>query len=325
MKRILSILAILSLTCMLSVSSQADDKHLRFMAGPPGGNWFAMGGAFSDMWTKDVVQTTSGTGGGVSNVINVSRGKGDLGLTVASVLGAAQKGEGAFKKPLPDSVNFANLYRQYTYFIARKSFVDKYNIKTLGDIIRTKAPVRFCTLKPGTSSEFVIRSTLEKGFGAGWDDIKKNGGSVQFATYSGGANLLADDHIDVLAFSVGRAASIVMKIESQTDIVILPVDEIARTNMAKAYGTTTFEVDQDLYKSVTGSVPVIGDYTCIVVNKNLSDELVYKMAKSLYAHRAELGSVVKDLGEMSAKEALSDGVVSHPGAEKFWKEAASKE
>ncbi|WP_300667013.1 TAXI family TRAP transporter solute-binding subunit [Desulfoluna sp.] len=300
----------------------ASDQHMRFMAGPPGGNWFAMGGAFADLWTQDVVPVTSGTGGGLSNVINVSRGKGDLGLTVASVLGAAQKGEGPFKHKMADAQNFANLYRQYTYFVARKGFVEKYGIKTLGDIIRKKVPVRLCTLKPGTSSEFVIRSIFEKGFDADWKDIKRNGGSVQFATYSGGANLIADGHIDLFAFAVGRAASIVMKIESQTEVVILPVDEVARTSMARAYGTTTFEVDQDLYQSVTGPVPVVGDYTCIVIRRSVAEETAYNLAKSLYAHRESLASVVKDLGEMRADEAVSPGIVTHPGAETFWREAS---
>ena len=37
--------------------------QLRFMAGPPGGNWFALGGALADLWTKGTLQTTSSTGG----------------------------------------------------------------------------------------------------------------------------------------------------------------------------------------------------------------------------------------------------------------------
>ena len=324
MRKLIVFLLVLILALSFAAGScfaEDNPDHLRFMAGPPGGNWFALGGALGDMWSKNGIHTTSGTGGGVSNIVNVDRDKGDLGLTVASVLGAAQKGEGAFKKPMSNAVNLANLYRQYSYFIIRRDYAEKNGISSLGDIIDKKLPIRMATLKPGTSSEFVIRSIFQKGWGVNWKNVKKWGGSVEFASYSDGANLLADNHLDMFAFAVGRAASIVMKIESQTDIMILPVDEKARKAMSSAYGTTTFNVDKSVYKSVTGDIPVVGDYTCIVVKKNLSDSLVYDLSKALWENRNNIAEAVKDVGEMKAEEAVSSGIASHPGAEKYWKEA----
>ncbi len=319
-------LALLLSLSLVSLGAAADKAtwpdHLRFMAGPPGGNWFALGGALADMWSKEVLQTTSGTGGGVSNIVNADRGKGDFGLSVASVLGAAQKGEEGFNKPVEGAVNFANLYRQYTYFIMRKDYAEKHGITTLGDIVEKKLPIRMATLKPGTASEFIIRSIFEKGWGIGWDDVKSWGGSVEFSSYDDGSNLLADNHLDMFTFAVGRVASVVMKIESQTDIVILPVDEHARQAVAEAYGTTTFMVDKDAYNSVTGDIPVVGDYTCIVIRKDLPDDLVYDLAKSLWEHKENLAKAVKDIGEMTVEEAVSPGLITHPGAVKFWTEAA---
>ena len=47
--------------------------QLRFMAGPPGGNWFALGTALADMWTgAKLPQTTSSSGGGVANLQSYS-------------------------------------------------------------------------------------------------------------------------------------------------------------------------------------------------------------------------------------------------------------
>ncbi len=307
-----------------SVDKSQWPDQLRFMAGPPGGTWFALGGVLSEMWTRDVLSATSGTGGGVSNIVNVDRQKGDLGLTVASVLGAARAGEEPFKKQMQNAVLLANLYRQYTYFIIRTDYAEKNGIKTVGDIVRKKLPIRMATLKPGTSSEFVIRSIFEKGFHAGWDDVKSWGGSVEFASYSDGANLLADNHIDMFAFAVGRKASIVMKIEAQTNITILPVDEEARTAMSKALGTTTFMIDKDVYSSVTGDVPVVGDYTCIVMRADLPDSLAHALAKALWERREELGAAVNDLTEMHAEEALSEGIPAHPGAAAYWKTAVAQ-
>lgn len=322
MKRtlVLALLVMLAFSGMAAAAGSDWPSQIRFMAGPPGGNWFALGGTLSDMWTKNVVATTSGTGGGVSNIINIDRTKGDLGLSVASVVGAAHLGEPPFEGVMKNAKIFANLYRQYTYFIMRKDYADANGIKTVGDIVEKKLPIRMATLKPGTASEFVIGSIFKKGFGVTWDDIKGWGGSVEYASYDDGANLLADNHLDMFTFAVGRAASIVMKIESQTEVVILPVDEKAREEMAKSLGTTTFLVDADVYKCVTGEVPVVGDYTSIVVRGDLPDDLVYSMAKALWENKDEIAASVKDISELNPNEATSEGVEAHPGAIKFWNE-----
>ena len=106
----------------------------------------------------------------------------------------------------------------------RKDFAQKNGITSVEDIIAKKLPMRFATLKPGTSSEFVVKALFDKGYGF---DYKKTfqewGGSVEYASYDGGADLLADNHLDCFAFSIGKIASTVMNIESQVDVVLLPL------------------------------------------------------------------------------------------------------
>ena len=293
-------------------------EQLRFMSGPPGGNWFALGGALADLWTKNVLQATSSTGGGVANVINTDNGKGDLGFSVTSLVGAALKGEDPFKKATPNAVVLANLYRQYTYFIMRKDYAEKNGIKTVGDVVAKKLPMRFATLKPGTASEFVVKALFAKGYGVSYDDLKAWGGSVEFSSYEDGGNLLADNHLDCFAFSVGGAASTVMQIEQQVDVVILPIDEAARTALADAYGTVTFTVEPGVYKCVTEPVPVVGDYTCIVVRKDLPDDLVTKLCQTMWEDKANLEKAVGDMKELSPGEALPEKVASHPAAAAYW-------
>lgn len=297
-------------------------SQLKFMAGPPGGNWFALGSAFAEMWTKNVIQTTSSSGGGVSNIINADVKKGDFGFSVTSLLGAAIKGEQDFLgRATKNSVIMANLYSQYTYFIMRKDFAEKNKITKLSDIFDKKIAVRMATLKPGTASEFVVKSLFMKAYGVTYKDIKKMGGSMEFASYDGGADLLADNHLDMFAFSVGRVASIVMNIESNTEIVILPVDDNALKALSNAYGTTTFTIEPGIYKSVKKPIKTVGDYTCVVIRKDLPDDLVYDLCKSLWLNKSSLAKAVKDINELNPKTAIAAGVPTHPGAVKFWKEA----
>ena len=330
LSRVLILVLALSLIA-LPVSGAEVDKtgwpgQLRFMAGPPGGNWFALGTALSEMWTgAGLPQTTSSSGGGVSNILNAHARRGDLGFSVTSLLGAALKGEADFKGRVVDNaVIMCNLYTQYTYFIMRKDFAEKNKIKSVEDIIDKKLAMRFATLKPGTSSEFVIKALFEKGYGF---DYKKTfqdwGGSVEYASYDGGADLLADNHLDCFAFSVGKIASVVMNIESQLDVVLLPVGQEALDKLSDAYGTVTLTIDPGIYKSVPeGAEPVkaVGDYTCIVIRKDLPASLVYELNKAIWDHKAELVAAVKDVDELTPAIALPDKVPAHEGSVKFWGE-----
>lgn len=294
--------------------------QLRFVSGPSGGTWFALGGTLAGMWTQNVIPMTSGTGGGTSNILTISRGQADIGLTTLSVFNAAVKGIAPFKEPVKGTVLFANLYRQYAYFIMRKDYAIKNGVKTLGDVIRKKLPIRFATLTPGTASELVIRLLFEKGYGVSWSDIKSWGGRVEFASYTDGANLLCDNNLDMFAFQVSRVASVIMDIESRTDVVILPVDEEAIQALANYLGTTKFYIEPGVYKSVTEPIPTVGDYTCLVIRENLPDDLVYKLAEALWKNKEQIAKAFVDMGELNPQEAISEGVPTHPGSVKFWSE-----
>ena len=293
--------------------------QLKFMSGPPGGNWFALGTALAEMWSKNVIQTTSSSGGGVANILNTDTKKADFGFTVASLLGAAIAGEEDFNgKVVKNSVIMANLYSQYTYFIMRKDFAEKNGIKSVDDMIEKNIPIRFATLKPGTSSEFIIKALFKKSYKTDYEQLKKKKWTFEFTSYDGGADLLADNHLDCFAFSVGRVASVVMNIESNTQVVILPVGQKALDDLASAYGTTTFTITPGTYKCVTSPVKTIGDYTCIVVRKDLPDSLVYELNKSLWANRDSLAMAVGDIAELNPKIALPEGLPSHSASVKFW-------
>ena len=328
---LLLVLAFVALTAPGAEAAGVDKAgwpdQLRFMAGPPGGNWFALGTALAEMWTgAGLPQTTSSSGGGVSNIVNANSGKGDLGFSVTSMVGAAtQEGGVDFTKgrKMENAVLMANLYTQYTYFIMRKDYAEKNGIKSVEDMIAKKLPVRFATLKPATSSEFVIKALFDKGYGLDYKKaIEGWGGSVEYASYEGGADLLADNHLDCFAFSVGKIASIVMNIESKVDVVLLPVGQEALDKLAAAYGTVTFTVDPGIYKAVPDGaepVKVVGDYTCIVVRKDLPASLVFELNKAVWEHKDALIAAVKDMQELRPDTATSDTVPTHAGSLSYWK------
>lgn len=324
-------LALIAILSVVSAAQAARPDQLRFLSGPPGGNWFALGGALADLWSTQLVSTTSITGGAVANIINTHNSKGDIGFSNTCMVAAAQKAsDPVFKEAADKTLIMANLYTQHTYYIARKDFVEKHGVKTFDDIVNNKIPMRFATLKTGTGSEFVINGVFKAGFGI--DDYRKElkdwGGSVEYASYSDGADLLADNHLDVFAFSVGKVASIVMQIESQTDVVLLSMEQSTLDKVGEAYGTVTFIVEPGIYKSVTEDTPpvrLVGDYTCVIARDDLDDELVYDLCKLMFENQESLSKAVVDINELDPATAIPGGSVkSHPGAVRYWEEVAKK-
>lgn len=303
----------------INVCAQQPDQ-LKFVAGPPGGTWFSLAGTMSDLLTKAVIPTTSSTGGGVSNVVNLHQGKADLGLS-AAVLGIpAQNGTEPFKEALPNAHCLANLYKQYYYFVIRADYATKHGVKTMADVFTKKLPIRLATLKPGTVSEFVVRQSFIAA-GSSYADIEARKGKVEYASYEDGANLLSDNHIDAFVFTVSNPASVILQIETQLDVKILPVDQAILDKMKADWGTTTHIIPKGMYKCTVEDIPVIGDYTNLLVRGDLPEDLVYKLTKTLFENRETLVQSIKALEEFNTKDGSSDTVFPiHPGAAKYYRE-----
>ncbi len=184
--------------------------------------------------------------------------------------------------------------------------------------------MRFATLKPGTRSEFVIKALFDKAFGIDYKKIFiEFGGSVDYFSYEAGADLLVNNVIDCFAFSVGKIAPIITSIEDRTDIILLPVSQESLNKLSDAYGTVTLEIEPGIYKSLpAGSDPVktVGDFTCIVIRKDLPESLVYALNKTIWENKNFLSERVKDMQELTPDIALPEKVQAHSGSVKFWNE-----
>ena len=118
---------------------------------------------------------------------------------------------------------------------------------------------------------------------------------------------------------MGKIASIVMNIESKLDIVLLPVEQEALDALSEAYGTETFTIEPGTYRAAREPIKAVGDYTCIVVRKDLPENLVFELNKALWERRDSLVAAVKDMQELEPAMALPSKVPAHPGSESFWK------
>ncbi|MBQ9897148.1 MAG: TAXI family TRAP transporter solute-binding subunit [Synergistaceae bacterium] len=290
--RKLLIILMLILALLITQASAAENINLRFMTGPAGGNWNILGEVLADAWRNaKIANVKTNVGGGVSNILNIHAKRCDIAFSVLSLFHAAIKGDGDFKgRSVDNAMLLTNLYTQYTYFIIRKDFAAKYNINNLEDIINNKIPVRFATLKPGTSTEFIIKAIFDKAYNLDYKtELRKWGGSVEYVSYQGGYELLSDKHLDMFAFSVGKSSQAVQNILSKLDVTILNISQDALNKLAQAYGTVTVKIDDN--------INTVGDYACLVVRKDLNQTLIYNLCKAIWSNRDEILKSVPDMQE----------------------------
>ena len=290
MRKFLSILILI--LALAAGASAAESINLRFMTGPVGGNWNILGEALADAWRNaKIANVRTNIGGGVSNILNIHAKRCDIAFSVLSLFHAAIKGDGDFKgRSVDNAMLLTNLYTQYTYFIIRKDFANKYNINNLEDIIANKIPVRFATLKPGTSTEFIIKAIFDKAYNLDYKtEFRKWGGSVEYVSYQGGYELLSDKHLDMFAFSVGKNSQAVQNILNKLEIKILNISQAALDKLAQAYGTVSVKINDN--------INTVGDYACLVVRKDLNQTLIYNLCKAIWASRDEILKSVPDMQE----------------------------
>lgn len=294
-------------------------SHLRMLTGPNGGQWFMMGEPIAEALSNSVAPTTSRMGGGVANIAGLNKSMGDMGFSLACFLGAGQSGEAEYRNlTLENTVLLANVYPQVLYFLVRKDFAQKHNITGVESLLKLRMPLRFASLKPGTASEFILNLLFKYGYGTNFQKLREQGWLISFNNYAETADNFVSGELDCFAYTAGTTVPLILTMEEHTEVAILPVEQKVLDLLAEKFKTSTYTIKPGDYKSVTAPVRTLGDWTCILVRKDLPDDLVYAVSK-VWEGRGAISAVIKDFGRLSPATALPAGLEAHPGSVDFWK------
>ena len=82
------------------------------------------------------------------------------------------------------------------------------------------------------------------------------------------------------------------------------------------------EIDGGVYKAEPNPVLSIGDPSAFIIHKDVPDDIVYKMTKSIFEHQNE---ILKAVGPFFNPFKIENALVGaeipiHPGALKYYKE-----
>ena len=291
------------------------ETFVRMVSGPAGGSWYPFGAKIVELLQKDVpgIRTSNGPGGGSGNPRKVDNKSAEFGWTFGFTAHEAYTGKDKYKKPLKNIRFFATLYPG----ILQTAVPAKSKIQSYADLANKN-------ISPGkvVFSGNITTERLLKLYGVTYAGIKKAGGTIHRVGYKDSVALMKDGHIDAFVGLTTVPNSSFLALDFSPGIRFLPVeDKIADKFVEQNPGFWKANIQPADYKSVAKPVQTLATATVLIINKDIPNELVYKMTKSFWDNHGEILKVHKNWQHVKLADALKAATVPlHPGAEKYYKE-----
>lgn len=294
----------------------AEQKFIRMFSGPEGGSWYPLGAAMMSVLEKKIpgISTSNGPGGGVGNCKAVHAKRADLGWTYTHTSYAAIQGLHPFDKKYDNIRHLMSLYPGvFQMAVPRNS-----DIKSPADMANKR-------IVPGVTgfTGTIIAEQVLQAYDLTFDKIKQNGGTVTFVGYADSAALLKDGHSDVYMAVTSLPQATILDLNFQPGIRLIGVDDAHMKKILEIEpGLMPYTVPPNTYDGQTEPVLTPATVTQIIVGKDVPDEMVYQIVKTLYDSWPELAQVKKkDIEDSKPDQALlGNRIEVHPGALKYYKE-----
>lgn len=277
-----------------------------------GGTWQVLGNAM----LQDITKANSNITGScvpsnpTSTVMGVNEKKYNIGFSMTDTTADGWNGEGYFKEKgkLQGIRNIASFYPAGTHIVVNENS----GINKIEDLKGKK----ISPLTKGTSCDLELQRLL-KLYGMSYSDM-----TVNFLSYDDAAQQFLDGHLDALVYLTGSVpTSAVINVASQRKIKMLSIPDDKIAEMKKFTGVMEYTIPAGTYKGIDYPVKGIGTFTQLLVHKDMPDDVVYSIVKTLAENFDRYKDVVSNMKYCKIEDMAKDtGITMHPGALKFYKE-----
>lgn len=312
MKKVLGLFLVASMLFPAATAFAADTKRLTLATGGTSGVYFPLGGAIGQVLSNKsdgaFSVTAQATGASGENMRLIEGGDVDIAIVQNDVADAAFNGNAPFKSKLGDVRAIARLYPEYLHVVAGKDS----GIKSIEDFKGKKISVG----ARGSGNEINCRQIFDF-YGLDYKNIEPI-----FLPYGETADQFKDRNLDGFVFTIGTPNPAIQDITTTQDVVFVPL-EGAKTDevVAKFPYLVKDSIPAKTYKGQENDVPTLSVQAILVANKDMPDDVAYKLTKTLFEN---IGDVAKahNKGAEIVLEKATDGITIplHPGAEKYLKE-----
>ncbi len=318
MKRLAKILIALAPLVLVGTGAGAE-SFVRMVSGPAGGSWYPLGAKIAEVLGKKVpgISTSNGPGGGVGNVKDVNKGNAEIGWSYGHTVYNGFSGQGSFDKAQKNIRHFATLYpAAFQTAVPKSSSIMSYR------------DMKDKSISPGktTYSGYAAAKLVFKQYGLTFDQIKKSGGTIHHVGYSDSVALMKDGNIDVFIGLTSVPQASFIDLDFRPGIRFIGIEpDVMKKILAMNPGYLSTVIPKTAYKGLEADVPTLGVVTVLVINKDLSDDVVYNMTKALWENHGEFVKVKKIWNKVRLADALRGAAIPvHPGAQRYYDEKGVK-
>src|SRR4030042_6440309 len=311
-----------SLVVILAVSligvghSIAQKKFLTLASGSPGGVYYPLGGGMAVVIQKttDLRCAAESTGASVENCRLVGAGESDMGMVMGSVAHKASQGEEPFEKKFPLAALF-QMYPAPEHIVT----VSGKGIKSVKDLKGKKVSIDV----PGSGCAVMAKAILEEyGFNLEKDLTIAN------RSQSESVQALKDGVVDAVFFNFAYPGSAVMDLAATRDIVLVSMDKTLGDKLLKKYPYyVQITIPRGTYSKVDYDVLCLGDSNVLIANKNMKEDVAYKVVKAIFSNVKEgqyaLVNIHPIAAQLTPANAVNSPLPLHPGVQKYFKEVGA--
>lgn len=332
MKKLSIICLVLIMLVSLTACSQgeeggagqdAENYTISIVSGSASGTYYAIMSQMLNHLPKDIpgLVVSGLEGGSVENVRVVNKGRdAQIGFVWSSVFFEGLRGINAFEQDGKQE-NVQAIMNLYTRGIFYAVASEKSGIKSLAEV----EGKRFAPGEIGIGLEYASKAMLAN-LGISYDSIKAKGGQVIHEKYGQYGSLMKDGLLDIfmLPAAPGIPHSVVLEVMNSMPVTFIPMEgEFIDKFVSEYGGYSKGELAPNVYEGQTEPVPGVIYYNTIIVNKDMPEDLVYKITKSCHENTDLWLKVVPDAERPFEDSQLLEGIdpaTLHPGAARYWKE-----
>lgn len=291
-----------------------DPKQLIVATGGTGGTYYPLGGGMADQITKNagVTATAQSTGASAENMRLIRDQGADIAFTQSDIAEYANKGTAMFEQDgkIETFQAIGALYNETIQIVVSPDS----GINTVADLKGKRVSVG----APGSGTEMNAQQILEA-YGLKFEDVQ-----LQRLSFADSSKAIQDGQLDAAFQTAGTPTAAITELAATKGVKIIPIDaDKIDAIIAKYPFYTKDTIPGNTYQTVSEDVNTVAVKSMLVVRSDLSEDLVYKITKSIYENLDKLGHAKAK--EIKLENALSGvSLPVHPGAKKFFDEKGVK-
>lgn len=287
-------------------------QEIKFLTGGTSGVYYPLGHVIKGLIERELTGakvTVVSTQASVENLNLLQQGRGTIALAQGDILSEAWKGnpEAGFPSSRTKIRLIGGAYPNYIHIIARRD-------AHIGSVADLKG--RRISVGAARSGNEVNSRALLGAADLSYADLLQ----VEYLAYGESVDLILKGQLDGAIISAGLGVAAVKRALGEGPVVLVPIDEaiVARTK-GLFYPLV---IPAGSYPGQTREVAAAALNNFFVTSQDVSEEIVYRVTKAIYANVDQLRKAHVAATPMSAKNALiKRPIVVHPGALRYFREA----